>query len=260
LINAGALAGSTSGLQGNITNNGTVIFDQGTNGSYAGMLSGSGGVNKAGAGDVAFTSENSYTGGTWIQSGKLNLNAALGAARNTTSVTVSTNATLLISQNNQVNDTASVSLSGGTIRTAAGVSETFGNLSVTGSGFLDFGTTSYANANAINFGSYSYTPSALLSIDNFNFGSTMTFKSNLSSADLATFSFTNGGIASSGWNSVTSTFTITAIPEPSTYLAAAGLLGLMLWPSRKRLVRDAKRILGITPPMRDRLARRASEG
>ncbi len=62
-----------------------------------------------------------------------------------------------------------------------------------------------------------------------------------------------------GWNSGGPTvsgcaFTITAIPEPSTYLAAAGLLGLMLWPSRKRLVRDAKKILGLTPPMRDRLA------
>jgi hypothetical protein len=52
-------------------------------------------------------------------------------------------------------------------------------------------------------------------------------------------------------------FTITAIPEPSTYAAAAGLLGLMLWPSRKRIVRDAKKILGLTPPMRDRLAARS---
>ena len=52
-------------------------------------------------------------------------------------------------------------------------------------------------------------------------------------------------------------FSITAIPEPSTYLAAAGLLGLMLWPSRKRLIKDAKKILGITPPMRDRLAARS---
>jgi len=51
-------------------------------------------------------------------------------------------------------------------------------------------------------------------------------------------------------------FTITAIPEPSTYLAAAGLLSLMLWPSRKRIIRDTKKILGLTPPMRDRLAAR----
>ncbi len=49
-------------------------------------------------------------------------------------------------------------------------------------------------------------------------------------------------------------FTITAIPEPSTYLAAAGLLSLMLWPSRKRLLKDAKKILGLRAPMRDRLA------
>jgi hypothetical protein len=53
-----------------------------------------------------------------------------------------------------------------------------------------------------------------------------------------------------------STFTITAIPEPSTYLAAAGLLGLMLWPSRKRIIKDAKKILGLRAPMRDRLAAR----
>jgi hypothetical protein len=29
--------------------------------------------------------------------------------------------------------------------------------------------------------------------------------------------------------------TTTAIPEPSTYVAAIGLLALMLWPSRRRL-------------------------
>jgi hypothetical protein len=48
------------------------------------------------------------------------------------------------------------------------------------------------------------------------------------------FSFTNGGIASSSWDEGTSTFTITAIPEPSTHLAALGLLALMLWPLRRK--------------------------
>jgi hypothetical protein len=51
--------------------------------------------------------------------------------------------------------------------------------------------------------------------------------------------------------------TTTAIPEPSTYVAAIGLLALMLWPSRRRLIKDAKSILGLRPPMRDKLAGKA---
>ena len=48
------------------------------------------------------------------------------------------------------------------------------------------------------------------------------------------FSFTNGGIASTSWYEGASTFTITAIPKPSTYVAAIGLLAFMLWPLRHR--------------------------
>ncbi|MBJ7258528.1 MAG: hypothetical protein JHD33_03235 [Chthoniobacterales bacterium] len=154
-----------------------------------------------------------------------------------------------------MNDSASVSLSGGTVKTATGVSEVFGNLSVSSASFLDFGTTSYANANSISFGTY--TPSALLTVNNFDFGSTLVFKSDLTSTinNNSLFAFTNGGIASSSWDSGSSTFTITAIPEPSTYVAAVGLIGLMLWPSRKRIIRDTKKILGLRASMRDRLAK-----
>jgi len=60
------------------------------------------------------------------------------------------------------------------------------------------------------------------------------------------------GTASSSWDGTT--FTITAIPEPSTYLAAAGLLALMLWPSRRRLIKDVQSIFGLRQPLRDRLA------
>jgi autotransporter-associated beta strand protein len=214
---------------------GTIEVAGGQSVSYGGIAAGSGALTKSGAGSLTLSGANTYSGATTVSAGTLALaNASGSALGSTTSINVATNATLLISQNLQVNNSAAaVSLSGGTIRTASGVSEVFGNLSVTGSGLLDFGTTSYANANTISFGDYIYTPSALLTINNFNFGSTMTFSSNLNSADLATFSFTNGGIASSSWDGTT--FTITAIPEPSTYVAAIGLLALMLWPLRRRL-------------------------
>ena len=55
------------------------------------------------------------------------------------------------------------------------------------------------------------------------------------------FSFNNGFT----YDSVT--FTVTAIPEPSTYVAAAGLLALFLWPIRRRLLKDVKSVLGLRP-------------
>jgi fibronectin-binding autotransporter adhesin len=243
-------------LSGNKTlNNATYDIASSTTTTESGTLSGSGGITKLGTGTLIVTASNTFTGAVDVQAGLLNLNSATGsAAGGTASVGVATNATLLISQNNQVNNTAAVSLSGGTIRTASGVSEVFGDLTVTGSGFLDFGTTSYANANTINFGTY--TPSALLTINNFDYGSTLTFGSDLTSTinNSSFFTFNNGGIANSSWNAGTSTFTITAIPETSTYVAAIGLLAMMLWPLRRRLLKDARSILGLRAPMRDRLA------
>ena len=236
-LNGGKLL-STSGFTVNANrgvalgaSGGTIEVASGQALTYGGIAAGTGALTKSGNGTLTLSGANTFTNATIVGAGTLQLaNASGSALGSTASVSVATNATLLISQAqaNQVNNSAAVSLSGGTIRTASGVSEVFGNLSVTGSGFLDFGTTSYANANTISFGTYNYTPSALLTINNFNYGSTMTFKSELLSTDLASFTFTNGGIASSIWDSGTSTFTITAIPEPSTYAAAAGLLGLLV--------------------------------
>ncbi|MFM8684203.1 MAG: hypothetical protein ACKOEG_10575, partial [Chthoniobacterales bacterium] len=105
-------------------------------------------------------------------------------------------------------------------------------------------------------------PSALLTLDNFIPGNSFTFSNALFAADGSNigsyFTFGTGFVDRSITDNGGNSFTITAIPEPSTYLAAAGLLGLMLWPSRKRLLKDAKKILGLSAPMRDRLARRAS--
>src|SRR5262249_17039617 len=41
-VNAGSLFGTTSSLQGNITNNTLVLFQQDTNGTYSGKMSGTG--------------------------------------------------------------------------------------------------------------------------------------------------------------------------------------------------------------------------
>lgn len=70
-VSAGTLIGTTSSLQGSIINNGAVKFDQNTNGSYAGNMSGTGSLTKAGSGAVTVSGTNSYAGGTNVEAGKL---------------------------------------------------------------------------------------------------------------------------------------------------------------------------------------------
>jgi hypothetical protein len=184
-----------------------------------------------------------------VNLGVLNLNSASGSALgSTSSVSVATSATLLVSQSNQVSDGTTVSLSGGTIRRASGVSETFGALNLTAPSTLDYVG---GMAGTLEFGDYEgdAAPDFKLTVNNFFAGNVLKFDSDLTSyipvGTYNTNAFTStyfdinsisGGFTA---NYSGSTFTITAIPEPSTIVAALGLAGLMLWPAAKRLRRRA---------------------
>src|SRR5262249_17522477 len=74
-VNSGILQGNTVSLQGKILNNATVVFDQATNGTYAGEMSGTGALTKTGAGTVTRTANNTYSGGTIINGGLVNFSA-----------------------------------------------------------------------------------------------------------------------------------------------------------------------------------------
>src|SRR5262249_17505407 len=67
----GSLFGNTSSLVGNILNNGIVVFDQGSNGTYAGSMTGTRSLTKLGAGTLTLTGINTYSGGTLISAGGL---------------------------------------------------------------------------------------------------------------------------------------------------------------------------------------------
>lgn len=206
-------------------------------------FSGTSGLTKTGGGTVVLTGNSTHNGATTVSAGRLTLNAATGEAMaSTASVSVASGASLLIAKSDQVNNTATVSLSGGTIERASGVNEVMGDLSLSAMSTLDYGTGAAGN---LQFGTYSPASGILLTLNNFGIGNTLKFGSNLESFISASFvgtSFSNGyfsisGMSSggftSGWDG--STFTITSVPEPSTVLAALGLTGLMLWPLRRRL-------------------------
>ncbi len=48
-VSAGTLQGTTASLQGSITNNAALVFNQATDGTYAGTISGTGTVGKSGS-------------------------------------------------------------------------------------------------------------------------------------------------------------------------------------------------------------------
>ncbi len=71
VVNAGLLEGDTDSLQGTILNNTAVIFDQATDGTYAGNMFGGGSLTKLGGGTLTLAGHNTYTGLTIVSGGVL---------------------------------------------------------------------------------------------------------------------------------------------------------------------------------------------
>jgi autotransporter-associated beta strand protein len=251
LNNAGVTVAADN-ASGNATFSGVIA-------NWTGSTAVNNSLTKTGVGTVTLSgaSANTYGGLTTVSAGVLNLNKTAGVNAIAGNLTVGNGTSdssvkLLLSASNQVANSGgqTVTLSGGTIARGGNVSEVFGNLNLTTASFLDYGAAN--NTGTLSFGTYA--PSALLTVQNFLPGNVLTFGSDLTSSinNPSLFSLGAQGFTSS-WSSGTSTFTITAIPEPSTYVAAAGMLALFLWPARRRLIKDAKSILGLRPNGRDRI-------
>ena len=112
-ISAGALqlgdGASTGSIAGNVVDNATLIFNPATDLSYAGSISGTGGVTKLGDGTLTLTGSNSYSGGTLINRGTLDV-AAGGVVSHATANLVVGDAS-----------TGALRVSGGSVTSADGI-------------------------------------------------------------------------------------------------------------------------------------------
>ncbi len=111
-------------------------------GTLTGVISGTGfSLTKVGTGDIVLggTSANTYTGGTTVSAGTLTLNktAGLDATGPSGTITVNTGGTLALGADNQINNSITLALAGGTFRTNNN-SDTIGNLSLTGNSSINF--------------------------------------------------------------------------------------------------------------------------
>ncbi|MCK1970351.1 autotransporter outer membrane beta-barrel domain-containing protein [Franconibacter sp. IITDAS19] len=84
--------GTGGAIASDVTNNGTLVFDRADNYTYDNVISGTGAVEKQGAGNVILTKDQTYTGDTTIKSGAMILTNDIELQ--SANVTVDSNATL----------------------------------------------------------------------------------------------------------------------------------------------------------------------
>jgi fibronectin-binding autotransporter adhesin len=158
---AGILEARAQSLPPAITDNGLVRFAQPDNGTYGGVISGTGRVAKTGAGVLTLSGVNTYQGGTTIQGGTIAINAdsRLGASGGPITLDGGTLA-LTSSFNLSPSRAITVTANDGTIQANAGVTSTVsqaitgaGALTKAGTGTLVLsGSNTYAGGTTISAG------------------------------------------------------------------------------------------------------------
>lgn len=172
-----------------------------------------------GAGVQTLTGANTYSGATIISAGTLILAGGTNAsAASTASIRIDPQGALLLATSGQVNDAAAITLAGGTIRCAAGVSEIFGALVVTADSTVDFGNGA---GGTITFGTYA--PTNRLTIANFNEGDRLVFRSDLTTqiTNASLFKFASGAQGNYVWNVQSGTFTVEAAAAVAVEVTAS---------------------------------------
>ncbi|MGU3493872.1 autotransporter-associated beta strand repeat-containing protein [Xanthobacteraceae bacterium A53D] len=165
-VSAGTLQignGGTSGaIIGNVLNNGVLAFNRSDSASFSGAISGTGGLVKLGSGTLNLTGASSYTGGTSIRAGTLQISSAsgLGTGGLALSGTAALQASTTFATANAVSLTAVGGAGGGTFDVDAGRTLTLsgtisgsGGLLKDGDGLLILtGASSYAGLTTISAG------------------------------------------------------------------------------------------------------------
>jgi autotransporter-associated beta strand protein len=208
---------------------------------------------KQDAGHWTLSGDNTYTGTTTISGGTLEA-AAKDALGGTSGLTVNTGGTLLLSNTgttDRINDSATMTLAGGTIAFSGNVTEGSspgtGALTLTASSVIDF-----LGGNAIiNFDDSSSASWGAFTLSIWNWGGSYagggsdqlkfgTGSSALTSGQLGQISFysDNGSTFLGTGGFVGSLGEVVPVPEPTSVCVALGLFGLA---ARRELGRSARR-------------------
>jgi autotransporter-associated beta strand protein len=219
------------------------------------LISSGGSMTKSGTGTLTLTGTNTFNGTATVNGGTLLAAGTVGSALGSTSgITVNSGGTLQLGASNQINNSATMALAGGTFAKgtfAEGTASAVGigtlTLSAAGS-HIDFGTGTVGILTFASLNPASFT----LVIDNWTgtvntvgTGSTdrLIFDSDQAS-NLSAFSFTGFGVGAKEFNLGGGFWEVVAVPEPSSWvsptLAAVALGGLHFQQRRRRKCRVAR--------------------
>jgi len=247
-INAGTLEIGGAGVlqNGNLTNgilnNGTLSINTSANQTLAGVLSGTGALNKSNSGTLTLSSSNTYTGATTIQGGTVSIAAfgngsaagSFGASSDATQNLILSGGTILYTGANATSNrgftlangtssTIDISTSAISLTLSGSSANTTGSLVKAGAGTLVLsGNHSYTGSTTISAGSLQIAGNATLGNGNYggNISNQGTLQINVSPGPSQTLSgaisgsgnlikIGNGILALSGNNSYSGTTLIT---------------------------------------------------
>ena len=134
-IGNGATAGS---IAGNVVNNAALTFDRSDNITFGGTISGTGVLTQAGSGILTLTGNNTYTGGTTISSGTLQIGA--GGSAGSIAGNVADNGILAFDRSDPVTFSGVISGTGGVQNLGGGTLTLTANNTYSGGTVLDNGT------------------------------------------------------------------------------------------------------------------------
>jgi fibronectin-binding autotransporter adhesin len=148
-------------LPGNVVDNAILDFNTANGGTYAGVISGTGKVGKDGAGTLALSGVNTYTGKTYLLAGELSISAANNLGTSPQLVfsggALQTTSSLTLTQDMTDSDGVSAAIldinGAGNTTTAGGIISAAGGLTKNGLGTLVLtGVNTYTGATDLNAG------------------------------------------------------------------------------------------------------------
>jgi autotransporter-associated beta strand protein len=207
-ISAGTLqlgnGGTTGSITGNVIDNSVLAFDRNDSVTFGGVISGTGSVNQTGTGTTILIANNSYTGGTTISAGTLQL----GNGGTTGSIVgnVLDNGVLSVDRSDSVTFAGSISGAGSVNQIGAGTTILTGNNNYTGGTTISAGTLQLGNGGTTGSITGNVIDNSVLSFDRSD---SVTFAGSISGAGSVNQTGTGTTILT-GNNTYTGSTTISA--------------------------------------------------